>query len=139
MSKNSKAKRDARKKKSANDRNRSRAVVRPFAAAHLVLDGETFAALGFSGREWSLIVQDQVAAGSDEPATLWAVLQNLAARAEANGNTVSVQSAAQLKPLVDQHQHAVDDESLDDLVEKILSIYPLPQSQSPSSVGAATP
>lgn len=127
MSKNSKAKRDARKKKLGSDRHRAQATGRPFMAAHLLIDGETFAAMGFSGKEWNLIVQDQVAAGTDEPATIWAILQNLAARAEANGNTVSVQSAAQLKPLVDPQQQGANNDSLDDLVEKILSVYPLPQ------------
>lgn len=136
MSKNAKARRDAKKKEKriAGANHPTSNLRRPVIVAQLVLDGLPYAAVGFSGREWNLVVQNSAAAGSDDPGTMWSILQALAAKAEANGNFVSVQSEKELKTLLDEHKVELDENDLGDLVDKILSVYPLP---APSIEGDA--
>lgn len=125
MSRNSKAKRDAKKRRVAA-RAPSRASREPVIVAHILLDGAAYAAIGYSGKEWNLVVENGVAAGSDDPATIWKILQAIAARAELNGNTVSVQSSQQFRELVDELHSELDEQALEELADKILTVQPLP-------------
>lgn len=138
MSRNSKAKRDAKKRRVAA-RAPSRASREPVIVAHILLDGAAYAAIGYSGKEWNLVVENGVAAGSDDPATIWEILQAIATRAELNGNTVSVQSSQQFRALINEMHSELDERALDELVDKILIVQPLPAPSSHSPLTLPEP
>jgi hypothetical protein len=132
MSKTSKARRDAKKKKRPALRgSRGAMPSQPISpAAALVLDGALFATMGGNGSEWVLAIGNDVAAGASEAATIWGVLQAIATKAEANGNLVSVQSATSFREMLDAEPPESELDDFEDLATKVLSIFPLPPGRA---------
>ncbi|MDQ1094797.1 hypothetical protein QE400_004210 [Xanthomonas sacchari] len=103
MSKQSKAKRDKRKKQQSP---------RPFArlgreqpiANHAVLQdqsGRVLAAIGLQGRQWLLAVGGQTMGNADNPVPMLAMLKHLANLQEQEGNTITLEYSAQLQQMID--------------------------------------
>jgi hypothetical protein len=104
MSRNSKAKRDQRKKKQAR---------RPFlrldreqpVSNHAVLqsaDGRVLAAIGLqAGGEWMLGVGGQTMGSADNPVPMLAMLKHLANLQERDGQQVTLQYSEQLQLMID--------------------------------------
>ncbi|WP_420008054.1 hypothetical protein [Xanthomonas sacchari] len=103
MSKQSKAKRDKRKKQQSP---------RPFArlgreqpiANHAVLQNESgrvLAAIGLQGRQWLLSVGGQTMGNADNPVPMLAMLKHLANLQEQEGNTITLDYSVQLQQMID--------------------------------------
>ena len=103
MSKQSKAKRDKRKKQQSP---------RPFArlgreqpiANHAVLQdqsGRVLAAIGLQGRQWLLAVGGQTMGNADNPVPMLAMLKHLANLQEQEGNTITLEYSTQLQQMID--------------------------------------
>ncbi|MCI2246517.1 hypothetical protein L3067_18050 [Xanthomonas sp. PPL568] len=103
MSKQSKAKRDKRKKQQPS---------RPFArlgreqpiANHAVLQdqsGRVLAAIGLQGRQWLLAVGGQTMGNADNPVPMLAMLKHLANLQEQEGNTITLEYSTQLQQMID--------------------------------------
>jgi len=104
--------------------------------AQLVLDGHVFAGVARADSEWNLVMHDGIAAGASDLSSIWAIVQAIASRAEVNGSLVSLQRDSSLTPLLEQFDRAeLDSPDLADLVDKILTVYPLPDAPS---AGAGT-
>jgi hypothetical protein len=93
--------------------------------AQLVLDTNVFAGVGIVGREWVLVMREGVAAGSSDPHVIWSLINEIAARAEANGNFVSLQSHTEFRALLEDYPAELG-EDIPALAAKVLSVYPLP-------------
>jgi len=104
MSRQSKAKRDQRKK-----RQPKRPFLRlnrdPQVANHAVMldeDDRVVAAIGQQdGGEWLLSIGGQTMGSADNPVPMLAMLKHLAGLQEAEGKTVSVQYSEQLQQMID--------------------------------------
>ncbi|PPU75177.1 hypothetical protein XmelCFBP4644_03530 [Xanthomonas melonis] len=104
VSRNSKAKRDKRKKQQPK-----RPFVRlgqaPQIANHAVLqdaDGRVVAAIGLQGNgEWLLSIGGQTMGSADNPVPMLAMLKHLANLQEAEGKTISLDYSTQLQQLID--------------------------------------
>ncbi|MBB4706358.1 hypothetical protein XarbCFBP8130_05460 [Xanthomonas arboricola] len=104
MSRNSKAKRDKRKKSQPK-----RPIVRlgqaPQIANHAVLqdaDGRVVAAIGLqNGSEWLLSIGGQTMGSADNPVPMLAMLKHLANLQEKEGKTISLEYSAQLQQMID--------------------------------------
>lgn len=104
MSRNSKAKRDQRKKHQPKRPiarlNRENPV-----ANHAVLqdaDGRVVAAIGQqAGGEWLLAIGGQTMGNADNPVPMLAMLKHLANVQEKEGNTVTLEYSAQLQQMID--------------------------------------
>lgn len=104
MSRNSKAKRDQRKKKQPK---------RPFqrldreqaVSNHAVLqaaDGRVLAAIGQqAGGEWLLAIGGQTMGNADNPVPMLAMLKHLANTQEQESNTVTLEYSEQLQQMID--------------------------------------
>ncbi|MFC6840305.1 hypothetical protein [Xanthomonas theicola] len=103
MSKQSKAKRDKRKKQQPK-----RGFVRlgreqPI-ANHAVLQdesGRVLAAIGLQGNGWLLAVGGQTMGNADDPVPLLAMLKHLANTQEQEGNTITLDYSPQLQQMID--------------------------------------
>ncbi|KQQ78613.1 hypothetical protein ASF73_03580 [Xanthomonas sp. Leaf131] len=104
MSRNSKAKRDKRKKTQPK-----RPIVRlgqaPQVTNHAVLqdaDGRVVAAIGLQGgSEWMLSIGGQTMGSADNPVPMLAMLKHLANLQEAEGKTISLEYSTQLQQMID--------------------------------------
>ncbi|KGE50980.1 hypothetical protein [Xanthomonas axonopodis] len=104
MSRNSKAKRDKRKKQQPK-----RPFVRlgqaPQVINHAVLqdaEGRVVAAIGLQvGSEWMLSIGGQTMGSADNPVPMLAMLKHLANLQEAEGNTISLKYSTQLQQMID--------------------------------------
>ncbi|WP_311238830.1 MULTISPECIES: hypothetical protein [unclassified Xanthomonas] len=104
MSRNSKAKRDKRKKQLPK-----RPIVRlgqaPQVTNHAVLqdaDGRVVAAIGLQGgSEWMLSIGGQTMGSADNPVPMLAMLKHLANLQEAEGKTISLEYSTQLQQMID--------------------------------------
>ncbi|MFB8926161.1 hypothetical protein QSH46_008500 [Xanthomonas arboricola pv. juglandis] len=104
MSRNSKAKRDKRKKSQPK-----RPIVRlgqaPQIANHAVLqdaDGRVVAAIGLqNGSEWLLSIGGQTMGSADNPVPMLAMLKHLANLQEKEGKTISLEYSTQLQQMID--------------------------------------
>ena len=103
MSKNSKAKRDQRKKQQAR---------RPFLRLdsqqqvqnHAVLmneEGRVIAAIGLQGRQWLLSIGGQTMGNADNPVPMLAMLKHLSNVQEKEGRTVTLEYSPLLQQLLD--------------------------------------
>ena len=103
MSKQSKAKRDKRKKQQPR---------RPFARLgaqqpiqnHAVLtneDGQVVAAIGLQGSEWLLAIGGQTMGNADNPVPMLAMLKHLSNVQETEGRKVTLEYSAQLQQMID--------------------------------------
>jgi hypothetical protein len=102
MSKQSKAKRDQRKKQAPR---------RPFARLnaqqpvenHAVLmneEGQVVAAIGLQGNEWLLAIGGQTMGNADNPVPMLAMLKHLANVQEKEGRKVSLEYSPQLEAMI---------------------------------------
>nr|WP_245879420.1 hypothetical protein [Xanthomonas pisi] len=104
VSRNSKAKRDKRKKQQPK-----RPIVRlgqaPQVTNHAVLqdaDGRVVAAIGLQGgSEWMLSIGGQTMGSADNPVPMLAMLKHLANLQEAEGKTISLEYSTQLQQMID--------------------------------------
>ena len=104
MSRNSKAKRDKRKKQQPK-----RPIVRlgqaPQVTNHAVLqdaDGRVVAAIGLQGgSEWMLSIGGQTMGSADNPVPMLAMLKHLAHLQEKEGQTISLEYSTQLQQMID--------------------------------------
>ncbi|MBO9787480.1 hypothetical protein [Xanthomonas phaseoli] len=104
MSRNSKAKRDKRKKQQPK-----RPFVRlgqaPQVINHAVLqdaEGRVVAAIGLQGgSEWMLSIGGQTMGSADNPVPMLAMLKHLANLQEAEGKTISLEYSTQLQQMID--------------------------------------
>ncbi|NHF66131.1 hypothetical protein [Xanthomonas hortorum] len=104
MSRNSKAKRDKRKKQLPK-----RPIVRlgqaPQVTNHAVLqdaDGRVVAAIGLQGgSEWMLSIGGQTMGSADNPVPMLAMLKHLANLQEKEGKTISLEYSTQLQQMID--------------------------------------
>ncbi len=104
MSRNSKAKRDKRKKQQPK-----RPIVRlgqaPQVTNHAVLqdaDGRVVAAIGLQGgSEWMLSIDGQTMGSADNPVPMLAMLKHLANLQEKEGKTISLEYSTQLQQMID--------------------------------------
>ena len=104
MSRNSKAKRDKRKKQQPK-----RPIVRlgqaPQVTNHAVLqdaDSRVVAAIGLQGgSEWMLSIGGQTMGSADNPVPMLAMLKHLANLQEKEGKTISLEYSTQLQQMID--------------------------------------
>nr|WP_305367379.1 hypothetical protein [Xanthomonas campestris] len=104
VSRNSKAKRDKRKKQQPK-----RPFVRlgqaPQVVNHAVLqdaEGRVVAAIGLQGgSEWMLSIGGQTMGSADNPVPMLAMLKHLANLQEAEGKTISLEYSTQLQQMID--------------------------------------
>ncbi|AVQ08368.1 TPA: hypothetical protein HH295_04330 [Xanthomonas vasicola pv. zeae] len=104
MSRNSKAKRDKRKKQQPK-RPFARLGQAPQVTNHAVLqdaDGRVVAAIGLQGgSEWMLSIGGQTMGSADNPVPMLAMLKHLANLQEAEGKTISLEYSTQLQQMID--------------------------------------
>lgn len=103
MSRNSKAKRDQRKKKQPK-RGFARLNHDLPVSNHAVLQdesGHVVAAIGLQGSEWLLSVGGQTMGNADNPVPMLAMLKHLANVQEKEGKTVTLDYSTQLQQMID--------------------------------------
>ena len=103
MSRNSKAKRDQRKKQQPR-RPFARLGRAPDVQNHAVMqdaEGRVIAAIGLQGEEWLLAIGGQTMGNADNPVPMLAMLKHLANLQEKEGNTVTLTYSEQLQAMID--------------------------------------
>ena len=103
MSKNSKAKRDQRKKQQAR-RPFQRLDAQQQVQNHAVLvndEGHVVAAIGLQGRQWLLSIGGQTMGHADNPVPMLAMLKHLSNVQEKEGRTVTPEYSPLLQQLLD--------------------------------------
>lgn len=103
VSKQSKAKRDKRKKQQPK-RGFARLGREQPIANHAVLQdesGRVLAAIGLQGTEWLLSVGGQTMGNADNPVPMLAMLKHLANVQEQEGNTITLDYSTQLQQMID--------------------------------------
>jgi len=103
MSRNSKAKRDQRKKQQAR-RPFLRLDAQQQVQNHAVLtneEGHVVAAIGLQGRQWLLSIGGQTMGNADNPVPMLAMLKHLANVQEKEGRTVNLEHSLLLQQLLD--------------------------------------
>ena len=121
MSKQSKAKRDKRKKQQPR-RPFLRLDAQQQVQNHAVLvneEGQVVAAIGLQGRQWLLSVGGQTMGNADNPVPMLAMLKHLANVQEKEGRKVSLEYSELLQKLLDtlaEESGQTADEYLDKLV-----------------------
>ncbi|UKE46782.1 MULTISPECIES: hypothetical protein [Xanthomonas translucens group] len=103
MSKQSKAKRDKRKKQQPK-RGFARLGREQPIANHAVLQddsGRVLAAIGLQGSEWLLSVGGQTMGNANNPVPMLAMLKHLANVQEQEGNTITLDYSTQLQQMID--------------------------------------
>ncbi|MDL5367696.1 hypothetical protein QSH18_18980 [Xanthomonas sp. NCPPB 2654] len=103
MSKQSKAKRDKRKKQQPKRAFARLGRDQPI-ANHAVLQddsGRVLAAIGLQGSEWLLSVGGQTMGNADNPVPMLAMLKHLANVQEQEGNTITLDYSTQLQQMID--------------------------------------
>ena len=124
MSKNSKTRRDAKKKKSGAVSIAKPTSLGASVPALLRIDGAVFATMGKAGAAWTLQVGGQPALSAPDAQTIVGVMQEIALRAEDKGCEAAVQATAKLAPLVGQMEAEARYQGL---AAKVLSQFPLPK------------
>ncbi|MCS3808370.1 hypothetical protein [Xanthomonas sp. 4461] len=125
MSRNSKAKRDKRKKQQPK-----RPIVRlgqaPQVTNHAVLqdaDGRVVAAIGLQGgSEWMLSIGGQTMGSADNPVPMLAMLKHLANLQEAEGKTISLEYSTQLQQMIDDLA-AEEGQTAEEYLTKLVSEF----------------
>jgi hypothetical protein len=130
MSKNSKAKRDQRKKKSGPRISESRSLGGSVYAI-LRIDGAVFASLGKVGAEWALLVGGEEAMRSPDAAMLVGVMQAIELRAEDKGRETSIQASARLQPMLGGPESEGDEAQWEAHAARLLKTHPLPGDSAP--------
>ncbi|WP_372392941.1 hypothetical protein ACCQ05_03380 [Xanthomonas sp. NCPPB 3582] len=125
MSRNSKAKRDKRKKQQPK-----RPFVRlgqaPQVVNHAVLqdaEGRVVAAIGLQGgSEWMLSIGSQTMGSADNPVPMLAMLKHLANLQEAEGKTISLDYSTQLQQMIDDLA-ADEGQTAEEYLSKLVSEF----------------
>jgi hypothetical protein len=117
MSTRSKAKRDARKKKSkgASRGTPSRPIVEH---AHLVVDQTIVGGAGLRGGEWVLVLGGKVMAATESAAMILAMLKRVATLQEETGQTVELNYSTQLRDAATAEAEA-EGKTLDDYLAEL--------------------
>ncbi len=124
MSKQSKAKRDKRKKQAPR---------RPFARLngqqpvqnHAVLvneEGQVVAAIGLQGNEWLLAIGGQTMGNADNPVPMLAMLKHLANVQEKEGREVNLEYSELLQKLLDTLA-AESEQTADEYLDKLVAEF----------------
>lgn len=124
MSKNSKAKRDTRKKLQAK-RPFMRLNQREQVQNHAVLVDEqeqVVAAIGLQGRQWLLAIGGQTMGNAENPVPMLAMLQHLANVQQAEGRKVTLETSPALQQIVAQLAEA-DGVSAEDYIGKLVAEF----------------
>jgi hypothetical protein len=130
MSKNSKVKREQRRKKSGPRITQSRSLGGSVYAI-LRIDGAVFASLGKVGAEWALLVGGVEAMRSPDAAMLVGVMQAIELRAEDKGCETSIQASARLQPLLGGPESDAAEAQWEAHAMRILKAHPLPVESAP--------
>jgi hypothetical protein len=130
MSKNSKAKRNQRKKKSGPRITESRSLGGSVYAI-LRIDGAVFASLGKVGTEWALLVGGEEAMRSPDAEMLVGVMQAIELRAEEKGRETSIQASARLQPMLGGPESEADEAQWEAHAARLLKAHPLPGDPVP--------
>jgi len=123
MSKNSKARRDARKKKQPRSHTRTRAAMSQSKSAepHAALLGDGGVVLGgaaFHGGEWILLLNGAVVSGTSSAAMILAMLKHTASVRESEGMTVRLTYSTTLKAAATKEAE-VEGKTLDAYLEML--------------------
>jgi hypothetical protein len=116
MSINSKARRDAKKKKQSKP---SARISKPEIKAHATLhdgEGNMLGGVGSDGKEWIFVLDGQVVAGTNSAAMTMAMLRHTASVRESQGLEIRVSYSNELKAAATQEAEA-EGKSLDDYLE----------------------
>ena len=137
MSKQSKAKRDQRKKQQPR---------RPFARLggqqqvqnHAVLvneEGQVVAAIGLQSRQWLLAIGGQTMGNADNPVPMLAMLKHLANVQEAEGRKVTLEYSAQLQHIVEELAKA-EGKSAEDYLAALVAEFATAQASGDADAEA---
>ena len=121
MSKNSKARRDARKKKAPKGRRRSVTTNSKSAEPHAALLGDGGVVLGgaaFHSGEWILLLNGEVVSGTNSAAMILAMLKHTANVRESEGMTVRLTYSTTLKDAATKEAEA-EGKTLDAYLEML--------------------
>lgn len=124
MSKNSKAKRDTRKKQQGK-RPFLRLNQREQVQNHAVLvddQNQVVAAIGLQGRQWLLAIGGQTMGSAENPVPMLAMLQHLANVQKAEGREVTLETSPALQQIVAQLAEA-DGVSAEDYMGKLVAEF----------------
>ncbi|MGV8961052.1 MAG: hypothetical protein ACOH1V_11830 [Stenotrophomonas sp.] len=124
MSKNSKAKRDQRKKQQPK-RPIMRLNNQQPVQNHAVLqneEGQVVAAIGLQGNEWLLSIGGQTMGNADNPVPMLAMLKHLSNVQEKEGRTVTLEYSSQLQQLIDDLA-ADDGKTADEYLAALVSEF----------------
>jgi hypothetical protein len=124
MSKQSKAKRDKRKK-SQPKRPITRLNSQQPVQNHAVLqneEGQVVAAIGLQGTEWLLAIGGQTMGNADNPVPMLAMLKHLANVQEKEGRKVTLEYSTQLQQLIDDLA-ADEGKTADDYLAALVSEF----------------
>lgn len=124
MSKNSKAKRDTRKKQ-AGKRPFLRLNQREQVQNHAVLvdeQNQVVAAIGLQNRQWLLAIGGQTMGSAENPVPMLAMLQHLANVQKAEGRTVTLETSPALQQIVASLAEA-DGVSAEDYIGKLVAEF----------------
>lgn len=130
MSKNSKAKRDARRKKAGPRIVENRSLGGSIYAL-LRIDGAVFASLGKAGAEWTLLIDGTEALRAADAQTLVGVMQAIELRAEDKGSDTSIQASSKLQPMLGGPASDEVEAQWEGLANKVLREHPLPGERGP--------
>ncbi len=126
MSRNSKARRDAKKKQGGARRAHGAPTFGASILAHLLLDGVVFAAMKKAGEGWTMLMGGSVVPGASDPQTIMGLLQAIAYLAEDKGYDAVVQASDKLLPLLGVTDSDAAEAHYEALARKILAAQPLP-------------
>ncbi|WP_421569071.1 hypothetical protein [Stenotrophomonas sp. PD6] len=124
MSKQSKAKRDKRKKLQPK-RPINRLNAQQSVQNHAVLtneEGQVVAAIGLQGNEWLLAIGGQTMGNADNPVPMLAMLKHLSNVQEKEGRKVTLEYSTQLQQLIDDLA-ADEGTTADDYLTKLVSEF----------------
>lgn len=124
MSKQSKAKRDQRKKQQPK-RPIMRLNSQQQVQNHAVLqneEGQVVAAIGLQGREWLLSIGGQTMGNADNPVPMLAMLKHLSNVQEKEGRKVTLEYSTQLQQLIDDLA-ADEGKTADDYLATLVSEF----------------
>ena len=136
MSRNSKAKRDQRKKQQPR-RPFARLGRAPEVQNHAVMqdaDGHVVAAIGLQGDEWLLAIGGQTMGNADNPVPMLAMLKHLANVQEKEGRKVALEYSEQLQQLIDASA-AAEGKSAEDYLAGLVAEFEGVEGEEAAAVG----
>ena len=137
MSRNSKAKRDQRKKQQPR-RPFARLGRAPDVQNHAVMqdaEGRVIAAIGLQGDEWLLAIGGQTMGNADNPVPMLAMLKHLANVQEKEGRKVTLEYSAALQQMIDDLA-ADEGKTADDYLAGLVSEFEGIEGEEAAEVAA---